>query len=87
MIVATYESGGVVVTDGFGVTVGLQWRIGLDNLLLEGTRVFALRSLRLGSLVRNVGGVRNESEECDEVFGQNNDYFHGHRPQGLFGSV
>merc|ERR1719173_211695 len=36
------ESGGVVVTDGLGVTVGLQGRVGLDNLLLEGTGVGAL---------------------------------------------
>merc|ERR1719447_2207878 len=36
------EAGGVVVTDGFGVTVGLQGRVGLDNLLLEGTGVLAL---------------------------------------------
>ena len=48
--VETYESGGVVVTDGFGVTVGLQGRIGLDNLLLEGTGIGTLGSLGLGGL-------------------------------------
>merc|ERR1719244_701097 len=35
------ESGGVVVTDGLGVAVSLQRRIGLDNLLLERTGVRA----------------------------------------------
>merc|ERR1712142_465000 len=44
------ESGGVVVTDGLGVTVGLKRRIGLDNLLLERTGVRALGSLGLGGL-------------------------------------
>ena len=48
--VETYESGGVVVTDGFGVTVGLQGRIGLDNLFLEGTGIGTLGSLGLGGL-------------------------------------
>merc|ERR1712212_1366832 len=42
------ESGGVVVTDGLGVTVGLKRRVGLNNLLLERTRVLTLGSLRLG---------------------------------------
>merc|ERR1719495_134131 len=44
------ESGGVVVTDGLGVTVGLKRRIGLDNLLLERTGVRALGSLGLGAV-------------------------------------
>ena len=48
----TYESGGVVVTDGLGVTVGLKRRIGLDNLLLERTGVRALGSLGLGGLMK-----------------------------------
>merc|ERR1712212_292414 len=42
------ESGGVVVTDGLGVAISLQWRVGLNNLLLERTRVLTLGSLRLG---------------------------------------
>ena len=46
----TYETGGVVVTDGLGVTVGFQGRVGLDNLLLKGTGIFALGSLGLGGL-------------------------------------
>ena len=49
---STYESGGVVVTDGLGVTVGLKRRIGLDNLLLERTGVRALGSLGLGGLMK-----------------------------------
>ena len=48
----TYEARGVVVSDGLGVTVGLQGRVGLDNLLLEGTGVRALGSLGLGGLLR-----------------------------------
>merc|ERR1719347_356532 len=50
------ESGGVVVTDGLGVTVGLKRRIGLDNLLLERTGVLALGSLGLGGL--GIGAVQ-----------------------------
>ena len=50
----TYESGGVVVTDGLGVTVSLEGRVGLDNLLLEGTGVLTLGSLRLGSLGKEI---------------------------------
>merc|ERR1712055_559186 len=50
------ESGGVVVTDGLGVTVGLKRRIGLDNLLLERTGVRALGSLGLGGL--GIGAVQ-----------------------------
>ena len=46
----TYETRGVVVTDGFGVTVGFQGRVGLDNLLLEGTGIGTLGSLGLGGL-------------------------------------
>merc|ERR1719193_200291 len=52
------EAGGVVVSDGFGVTVGLQGRVGLDNLLLEGTGVGALGSLRLGGL--GIGAVQGK---------------------------
>merc|ERR1712042_108292 len=51
------ESGGVVVTDGLGVTVGLQGRVGLDNLLLEGTGIGALGSLGLGGL--GIGAVQS----------------------------
>ena len=47
----TYETRGVVVTDGLGVTVGLQGRVGLDNLLLKGTSVGTLGSLGLGRLM------------------------------------
>merc|ERR1719348_2488421 len=50
------ETGGVVVSDGLGVTVGLQGRVGLDNLLLEGTGVRALGSLGLGGL--GIGAVQ-----------------------------
>merc|ERR1712168_371427 len=50
------ESGGVVVTDGLGVAISLQWRIGLNNLLLERTRVLTLGSLRLGGL--GIGAVQ-----------------------------
>merc|ERR1719447_1452014 len=50
------ESGGVVVTDGLGVTVGLKRRIGLDNLLLERTGVRALGSLGFGRL--GIGAVQ-----------------------------
>ncbi len=58
---STYESGGVVVTDGLGVTVGLKRRIGLDNLLLERTGVRALGSLGLGGLMKE-----NEEKKKDE---------------------
>merc|ERR1719427_440197 len=34
------ESGGVVVSDGLGVSVGLQWRVGLDDLVLQRASVF-----------------------------------------------
>merc|ERR1719391_960587 len=44
------EAGRVVVTDGLGVTVGLQGRVGLNNLLLKGAGVGALGSLGLGGL-------------------------------------
>ena len=55
----TYETGGVVVADGLGVTVGLQGRVGLDNLLLKGTGVGTLGSLGLGSLCEREKGMRN----------------------------
>merc|ERR1711936_106993 len=52
------EARGVVVSDGLGVTVGLQGRVGLDNLLLEGTGILALGCLLLGSLgIGTVQGV------------------------------
>merc|ERR1719308_742177 len=50
------ETGGVVVTNGFGVTVGLKRRISLDNLLLKRTGVRALGSLGLGGL--RIGAVQ-----------------------------
>merc|ERR1711970_767160 len=50
------EARGVVVSDGLGVTVGLQGRVGLDNLLLKGTGVLTLRSLGLGGL--GIGAVQ-----------------------------
>ena len=46
----TYESGRVVVSDGLGITIGLQRRVGLDNLFLQGSSIFTLRSLRLSGL-------------------------------------
>ena len=52
----TYESRRVVVTDGLGISVGLQGRIGLDNLLLEGTGILALGSLGLGCV--GIGAVQ-----------------------------
>jgi len=33
----TYESGGVVVTGCLGVTVSLEYRVSLHNLVLKGT--------------------------------------------------
>ena len=33
----TYETGGVIVTDGLGVTVGLKHRVGLHDLVLKGS--------------------------------------------------
>merc|ERR1739838_1017853 len=51
------ESGGVVVTDGLGVAVSLQRRVGLDNLLLERTGVLTLGSLGLGRL--GIGAVQS----------------------------
>lgn len=33
----TYETGGVVVPDGLGVTEGLKRRVGLDDLVLKVT--------------------------------------------------
>ena len=56
----TYETGGVVVTDGLGVTVGLKRRISLDNLLLERTGVLALGSLGLGGLKEGQRGNGDE---------------------------
>ena len=35
LLVATYESGRVVVTRGLGVTEGLQYGVGLHNLILQ----------------------------------------------------
>ena len=52
----TYESGGVVVSDCLGVAVGLEGRVGLDDLLLQGTRVLALGGLGLGCV--RVGAVQ-----------------------------
>merc|ERR1712002_669543 len=51
------ESGGVVVTDGFGVTIGLQGRIGLNNLFLEGTGVGGGGGLGLGGV--GIGAVQS----------------------------
>ena len=34
---ATYKSGGVVVTGGFSVSVSLEHRVSLDNLVLKST--------------------------------------------------
>merc|ERR1712198_757420 len=50
------EAGRVVVTDGLGVTVGLQRRVGLNNLLLKGTGVGTLGGLGLGGL--GIGAVQ-----------------------------
>merc|ERR1719462_401040 len=50
------ESGGVVVTDGLGVTVGLQGRIGLNDLFLEGTGVGGGGGLGLGGV--GIGAVQ-----------------------------
>merc|ERR1719383_219102 len=52
------EAGRVVVSDGLGVTVGLQRRVSLDNLLLKGTGVGTLGGLGLGGLgIGTVQGV------------------------------
>lgn len=54
----TYETRGVIVTHGLGVTEGLKHRIGLHNLIFQG----ALVLLRLILLARsaNSGEVRND---------------------------
>ena len=57
----TYEAGRVVVTDGLGVTVGLQRRVGLNNLLLKGTGVGTLGGLGLGGLQKKESGSMNHS--------------------------
>ena len=36
----THESGRVVVSDGLGVSVGLQWWVGVDDLVLQRASVF-----------------------------------------------
>ena len=35
LYIDTHEAGGVVVTDGLGVTEGLEYRVGLHNLVLQ----------------------------------------------------
>merc|ERR1719516_486608 len=52
------EAGGVVVTDGLGVTIGLKRRVGLDNLLFKGAGIGTLGSLRLGGL--GIGAVQGK---------------------------
>merc|ERR1712142_458726 len=52
------EAGGVVVTDGLGITIGLKRRVGLDNLLFKGAGIGTLGSLRLGSL--GIGAVQGK---------------------------
>ena len=37
MIEETYKSGGVVISDGLGITKSLQGRVTLDDLILQGT--------------------------------------------------
>ena len=54
----TYESGRVVVTDCLGISVGLERRVGLDDLLLERAGVLSLGRLGLGGVgIRAVHGV------------------------------
>ena len=36
MIEETYKSGGVVISDGLGITKSLQGRVTLDDLILQG---------------------------------------------------
>ena len=36
----TYESGGVVVTSGLGISVSLQYRVCLDDLVLQGAALY-----------------------------------------------
>merc|ERR1712198_86365 len=52
------KAGRVVVTHGLGVTVSLQGRVGLDDLLLKGAGVGALGSLGLGGL--GIGAVEGK---------------------------
>lgn len=56
----TYETGGVIVTDGLGVTEGFQDGIGLDDLILQ-TALLLGGKILLGLLVGGTdsGEVRN----------------------------
>ena len=65
----TYEAGGVVVTDGLGVSVGLKYWVSLHNLVLqwtllvaEGQRKNSVESDRIGREV-NGRGVIEVTEE------------------------
>ena len=57
MVEITYESGGVVVSDCFGVAISFEGRIGLDNLLFKRAGVLSLRSLGLGGV--GIGAVQS----------------------------
>lgn len=53
----TYETGGVVITHGLGVTEGFKHRVGLDDLIFKSS----LLGFLLGLLARSTDGseVRN----------------------------
>lgn len=44
----TYETGGVVVTDGLGVTKGFKYRVSLDDLVFQGAFLGGLLALLAG---------------------------------------
>ena len=61
------EAGGVVVSDGFGVTEGFQYGIGLNDLFLEGTDLLA--AFRLLLFGRCLLGCTDDGKVWDNLLG------------------
>lgn len=46
----THKSGGVVIPDGLGITKGLQSRVSLNDLILQGTLILSNTETTAGSV-------------------------------------